>query len=147
MKTSEQKQHRLTEEILSLFQPLPDDICEANDENLRISVDRTVHFYFYLIECFDSDARPDAYEVGDIRIDLVSYVQYFHRLGTATLRDFVLEELHWKWEAPGGFAALRDQFVEQFRIFRSDKTSRMERYTQLMILIKLQLFFLAFTFT
>jgi hypothetical protein len=80
MSTDQDTQHRLTSEILALFLPLPDDFCEAEDKSLKVSIDRCVHFYFYLKEWFDPDARPDATEIGDVRIDLASYVEYFDLL-------------------------------------------------------------------
>jgi len=129
----------------SLFRPLPDCVSEADDLRLKVSVDRSIHFYFYLKERFDPKARPNGSQICDIRIDLASYVEFFDRLGSATMREVVVKQLEWKWEAPKTSTALRDRFFEHFDALRK-KTPRLERYRRLMQLIKPQLFNLAFTF-
>jgi hypothetical protein len=146
MCTSQQEQHVLTDKILALFKPLPDSISETDDPRLKVSVDRSVHFYFYLKERFRPEARPGAYEVCDIRIDLAAYVEFFDRLGSATMREVVMKRLEWKWEAPETPTVLRDRFFDHFDALRNEKTPRLDRYRHLMELVKLQLFYLAFTF-
>jgi len=146
MCTSQEEQHVLTDKILELFLPLPDGVSEADDANLKISVDRSVHFYFYLKERFDPEARPDANEVSNVRIDLASYVEFFDLLGFAALSEVTTNQRAWKWESPETSTALRDKFFHHFEALRRKKTRRLERYRHLMQLIKLQLFYLAFTF-
>jgi hypothetical protein len=146
MCTSQDEQHILTDRIVALFLPLPDFVSEADDPRLKVSVDRSVHFYFYLKERFDPKALPNASQICDIRIDLVSYVEFFDRLGSATMRETAMKQLEWKWEAPKTSKALKDRFFEHFDALCKKKMPRLERYRHLTQLIKLQLFYLAFTF-
>ena len=146
MCTSQVEQHRVTERILELFAPLPDFVCEAEDKDLKVSVDRSVHFYFYLKERFDPEVRPDASKMIDVRADIAPYVAYFDLLGSATMREIVMKQLKWEWEAPMTSTALRDRYFNHFDALRNENTPRPERYLHLMQLVKLQLFYLAFTF-
>ena len=52
----------------------------------------------------------------------------------------------WKWEGPEAPTVLRDRFFDHFDALAKEKTPRLERYRHLMELVKLQLFYLAFTF-
>jgi hypothetical protein len=148
--TSFREQEELVARLFELFPEPPNDVIvdAQSAQELRSTIDRVVHFYFYLTEKWPDRIDLANEDLDYQQLDITAYMQCMWRTRVSVGVVGLLRERsqNFIWVSFPNPASLRDEYLRVYELFGKPSASLSDRYHHLIVLAKLQILFLGSTF-